>query len=65
MLAGLAQIIETFGLDDDCLENTGVVVDSVSHIPAGAINDESLEIVLMDKDGNRRTYQLVEIDAGY
>jgi hypothetical protein len=56
MLKGFAQILETFGMDDDCIENAGVAVSEIN-----SITDDSMEIVLEDKDGNKRTFHLVEV----
>ena len=65
MLTGFAKILETFGMDDDAMKNSGVAVAEVNHIPSGSVNDETLEIVLEDADGNRRTFHLMELDAEY
>ena len=65
MLEGLKKILETFGMDGDCLDNTGVAVHSVDYISAGPVNEATLEIVLEDKDGNKRAFSLMEIEAEY
>ena len=65
MLKGFAQIIETFGMDDECLENAGVVVEAVEVIEHGPINDEMLEVTLADANGNKQVFQMIRVETDF
>lgn len=55
MLNRFAQILETFAMDDDAMDNAGVAVSGIT-----IDGDDSMLIELEDADGNKKMFRLTE-----
>lgn len=55
MINGFAQILETFAMDDDAMENAGVAVSGIQ------FDGDELVIEMEDADGNTKMFRLSEI----
>ncbi len=57
MLNGLACILETFAMDDNCIDNSDVVVTRIE-----SAVDDSMVFTMTANDGTVKTFLITEVD---
>lgn len=57
MLNSLAQLLETYAMGDDAINESDVVVTEIAEIV-----DDSMVITLMGNDGDFKTFLITEVD---
>ena len=55
MLNGLAQILETFAMDDDAMENAKVAVKKIG------IVQNTMHLTIEGDDGTTRQFRIIEV----